>query len=104
ELDILVLHRNDVVELEPKLNIDNLGDVIYKFDGIMYPHKLKQELTTYLLNNGVEFHYDTEVNGFETTGNKIKSAVPSKGNFHGDEVVATGGAASGKIGSKLKLR
>ncbi len=103
-LDTQVLDRNCVQELEPNLKIDTLGAVLYKCDGIMYPPKLMQELTTYLLNNGVEFHYDTEVNGFETTGNKIKSAVTSKGNFQGDEFVVTGGAALGKIGSKLNLK
>ncbi|WP_185211544.1 NAD(P)/FAD-dependent oxidoreductase [Sphingobacterium mizutaii] len=103
-LDTQVLDRNGVQELEPNLKVDTLGAILYKCDGIMYPPKLMQELTTYLVNHGVEFHYATEVNGFETSGNKIKSAVTNKGNFQADEFVVTGGAALGKIGAKLHLK
>lgn len=103
-LDTQVLDSNGVQALEPKLKIDALGGVLYQCDGIMYPPKLMQLLSAYLVSKGVEFHYHTEVQGFQQSGHRIASIQTNKGEFKADEIVVTGGASLGKLGSKLNLK
>lgn len=103
-LDTQVLDSNGVQALEPKLKIDALGGVLYQCDGIMYPPKLMQLLSAYLVSQGVEFHYHTEVQGFQQSGHRIASIQTNKGEFKADEIVVTGGASLGKLGSKLNLK
>lgn len=103
-LDTQVLDSNDVQALEPKLKIDALGGVLYQCDGIMYPPKLMQLLSAYLVSKGVEFHYHTEVQGFQQSGHRIAFIQTNKGEFKADEIVVTGGASLGKLGSKLNLK
>ncbi len=103
-LDTQVLDSNGVQALEPKLKIDALGGVLYQCDGIMYPPKLMQLLSAYLVSKGVEIHYHTEVQGFQQSGHRIASIQTNKGEFKADEIVVTGGASLGKLGSKLNLK
>ncbi|WP_156307351.1 NAD(P)/FAD-dependent oxidoreductase [Sphingobacterium endophyticum] len=103
-LDTQVLDRNAVQALEPNLRIDTLGGVLYQCDGIMYPPKLMQLLSAYLVSKGVAFHFHTEVQGFQQSGHRIASIQTNKGEFKADEIVVTGGASLGKLGSKLNLK
>lgn len=103
-LDTQVLDSNAVQALEPNLRIDTLGGVLYKCDGIMYPPKLMQLLSAYLVSKGVAFHFHTEVQGFQQSGHRIASIQTNKGEFKADEIVVTGGASLGKLGSKLNLK
>lgn len=103
-LDTQVLDSNGVQALEPELKIDALGGVLYQCDGIMYPPKLMQLLSAYLVSKGVGIHYHTEVQGFQQSGHRIASIQTNKGEFKADEIVVTGGASLGKLGSKLNLK
>ncbi|MDH5825956.1 NAD(P)/FAD-dependent oxidoreductase [Sphingobacterium faecium] len=102
-LDVAVLQGNEVQELEPDLKVDVLGAILYRCDGKLYPPKLMQQLIVYLKAHQVEFHEDTKVNKFITSGHKIKTAVTEKGNFEGDAFVLTGGAYLPELTSKLQV-
>ncbi|MBO9593962.1 MAG: FAD-dependent oxidoreductase [Niabella sp.] len=99
-----VLDQHGVQALEPELKINALGGVWYACDGILYPPKLMQQLTRYLLTRGVEICYQTEVSGFRISGSRITEVITSKGNYHADEVVIAGGAALPKLASRLQLK
>jgi len=103
-LDTRVLDNNAIQELEPNLKIDVLGGVHYKCDGILSPLKLMQSLNTYLINKGVQFHFETEVLSLKQSGKKVSVVITNKGDFVADEIVVTGGSALGKLGSKLNLK
>ncbi len=99
-----VLDRSGIQALEPGLEINALGGVWYTCDGILYPPKLMQQLTRYLLARGVEIRYQTEVSGFRLSGSRIAEVITSKGHYHADEIVIAGGAALPKLASRLQLK
>ncbi|GEM62300.1 amino acid dehydrogenase [Sphingobacterium faecium NBRC 15299] len=103
-LDVEVFDQAGIQALEPNLRMDTIGGILYKCDGILYPPKLMKTLTDYLLAHGVQFNYQTEVTGFKFSGKKVSEIVTSKGAFHADEVVVTGGAALPALASKLQLK
>lgn len=103
-LDTQVLDRNGVQELEPNLQIDTLGGILYRCDGIMYPPKLMNLLSDYLLSKGVAFYFNTEALAFQVSGQKVTSIQTNKGAFKADEIVVTGGSNLGKLGAKLNLK
>lgn len=103
-LDVEVFDQAGIQALEPNLRMDTIGGILYKCDGILYPPKLMKTLTDYLLAHGVQFNYQTEVTGFKFSGKKVSEIVTSKGAFHADELVVTGGAALPALASKLQLK
>jgi len=102
-LDVDILERNAVQELEPNLKLDVLGAILYRCDGKLYPPKLMRQLVYYLKAAGVVFFEETEVHKFITTGNKVKEAISNKGSFQADAFVLTGGAYLPQLTSKLHL-
>ena len=102
-LDVDILERNAVQELEPNLKLDVLGAILYRCDGKLYPPKLMRQLVHYLKAAGVVFFEETEVHKFITTGNKVKEAISNKGSFQADAFVLTGGAYLPQLTSKLHL-
>jgi len=103
-LDVEIFDKNGIQELEPNLQLDTLGGILYKCDGILYPPKLMQILNQFLKSNAVQFHHNTEVVGFKFSGNKVSEVLTSKGAFVADEIVVTGGAFLPSLASKLKLK
>lgn len=71
------------------------------FGGIYYPydqsgdiHLFTTQMSEKLKNNGVEFLYNTSIEGIESNGDKIVGIKTNRGNIHGDSyVVATGSYA-----------
>jgi len=103
-LDVEVFDQAGIQALEPNLRMDTIGGILYKCDGILYPPKLMKTLTDYLLAHGAQFSFQTEVTGFKFSGKKVSEIVTSKGAFHADEVVVTGGASLPALASKLQLK
>lgn len=103
-LAIEVFDKAGIQALEPNLRMDTLGGILYKCDGIMYPPKLMKELTDHLVARGVQFNYHAEVTGFKYSGQKVSEVLTTKGAFHADEIVVTGGAALPKLAAKLNLK
>ena len=103
-LGVEVLDKSGIQALEPNLRLDTIGGVLYKCDGILYPPKLMKTLTDYLLSNGVQINYGTEVNDFTFSGKRVSEVLTSKGAFRADEIVVTGGAALPTLAAKLRLK
>lgn len=103
-LDIEVYDKAGIQALEPNLKMDTIGGILYKCDGIMYPPKLMGLLTDYLITKEVQINYQTEVTGFKFSGKSVSEVVTSKGAFHADEIVVTGGAALPALAAKLNLK
>lgn len=103
-LDVEVFDQAGIQALEPNLRMDTVGGILYKCDGILYPPKLMKILTDYLLAHGVRFNYQTAVSGFKFSGKKVSEIITSKGTFHADEIVVTGGASLPALASKLHLK
>jgi D-amino-acid dehydrogenase len=90
-IETRVLSANEVQEMEPEVQVDVKGGVLYPIDAHLHPGDLMKTIHEHLLANGVEFHLNTSISGFEKQGRKVTKVLTDKGDFVGDEVVlATG--------------
>ncbi|MFN5376433.1 MAG: NAD(P)/FAD-dependent oxidoreductase [Chitinophagaceae bacterium] len=90
-IETRVLSAREVQEMEPEVQVDVKGGVLYPIDAHLHPGDLMKTIHEHLLSNGVEFHLNTSITGFEKEGRKVTKVLTDKGAFEGDEiVVATG--------------
>lgn len=102
------LTREEVQALEPNVEVDVRGAVLFKDDCHFHPGKLMFALKNYLLKKKVQFELNTNVTGFEKTGNKVTALITNQGKIKCDQVVlATGSWLPGVtklLGIKLLLQ
>lgn len=68
ELSIKELHQ-----LEPQVKPDVAGAIFYEGDAHCYPNDFVKQIKAYLVKKGVKFLYNSEVTGFKTENNVIKT-------------------------------
>ncbi len=102
------LNRDQVQALEPDVELDVCGAVLFKDDCHFHPGQFMQTLHEYLVTKGVNFQLNTEVTGFERSGDKINAVITDKGKIDADQfVIATGSwlpITAKMIGVKLLLQ
>ncbi len=102
------LLKDDVQKLEPDVEVNVSGAVLFKDDCHFNPGKMMKSLKNYLENKGVQFQLNTTVTGFEKLSNKISAVITDKGKFNCEEVVlATGSwlpSVAKMLGIKLLLQ
>lgn len=102
------LKRDAVQQLEPDVELDVAGAVLFKDDCHFNPGKMMIALKNYLVSKGVKFQLDTTVTGFEKAGNRINAVITDKGKFDVTQlIVATGSwlpVVSKMMGIKLLLQ
>ncbi|MEP6711801.1 MAG: FAD-dependent oxidoreductase [Ferruginibacter sp.] len=85
------LNAAQVQQLEPEVELNVAGGVLFKDDAHFNPGKMMVALKNYLEKKGVFFKLNTTVTGFEKAAEKINAVVTDKGKFVCDElVIATG--------------
>lgn len=106
-LDVDLLSKESVQELEPALQLDILGAAHYKCDGHLNPTLLNQQLRTYLKSKGVKLLAGTEVKDFEISNAQITKVVCEHQSFTTDVVILSPGswmkAASKKLGLSIPM-
>jgi D-amino-acid dehydrogenase len=91
-----ILSAKEVQELEPDVEVNVKGGVLYPLDAHLHPAELMSTLREQLEKQGVVFQLETNILGFEKSGKKVTKVLTDKGDFTGDEVViATGSWLSG---------
>jgi D-amino-acid dehydrogenase len=97
-----------VQALEPEVEVNVRGGVLYKDDCHFNPGKLMVALKNYLTDKGVDFKLNTTVTGFEKSNEKITSIITDKGKFDCGEVILAAGSwlpvVSKMMGVKLLLQ
>lgn len=103
-LDIELLDKKGLQELEPQTNIDALGAIYFKCDSHIYPDQLMASLKKYLQENGVQFIHD-EVAGFDKSDQKVQSVITrSNQSYKADEVVVATGSWSREVAAMLQTK
>ena len=102
-LDVSLLGANEVNELQPGVKMNIEGAYHYRCDAHTTPGVFMNQLRKNLLVNGVEIHSNTEVNGFDLLGKKIKNVITNQGVFEAEEVVFSAGAWTEKLLKFLKI-
>ncbi len=102
------LNREEVQALEPNVETDVAGAVLFKDDAHFHPGKMMFALKNYLVEKKVHFELNTTVTGFEKSGNKVTAVITDKGKLECEQVVlATGSWLPGvakMLGIKLLLQ
>lgn len=90
-LKVKRLDATQVQQLEPDVELNVSGAVLFEDDCHFNPGKLMLALKEYLIRSGVQFQLNTTVTGFEKNNHKISAVLTDKGEFNCDEIIiATG--------------
>jgi len=85
------LQKKDVQKLEPDVELNVAGAVLFKDDCHFNPGKMMVALKSYLEKKAVQFQLNTTVTGFEKSNNSITAVITNKGKFDCEQlIVATG--------------
>lgn len=102
------LYAADVQAMEPDVELDVAGAVLFKDDCHFHPGELMVLLKNNLEKKGVQFVLNTAVTGFEQTAGKVRAVITDKEKITGEHfVIATGSwipEVSKMLGIKLLLQ
>lgn len=102
------LHAAEVQALEPDVELNVAGAVLFRDDCHFNPGKLMLLLKENLAKKGVQFKLNNTVTGFEKTGTTVTAVITDKEKISGDNfVIATGSWIPGvckMLGIKLLLQ
>jgi D-amino-acid dehydrogenase len=102
------LLKQDVQQLEPDVELNVAGAVLFKDDCHFNPGKMMVALKNYLQQKGVQFVLNTTVTGFEKTGKNITAVITDKEKIRCQQVLLAAGSwlplVAKKLGIKLLLQ
>ena len=91
DIDTKILSAQEVQALEPDVEVNVRGGVLYPIDCHLHPGDFMYTLKEALLKMGARLQLNTTITGFEKQGNKVNAIITDKGKFEGEEIVlATG--------------
>ena len=90
-LEVEILHKEQVQELEPHTALNVMGAVHYRCDAHLFPNDLMSQLLSEVKRHGGVIKTNCDVVGFDIHQGEIKSVQTRSGNIEGDLVVMTGG-------------
>jgi D-amino-acid dehydrogenase len=97
------MNAKEVQALEPELEVNVRGGVLYPIDCHLHPGDFMRTLYDHLKATGTEFLLNTSVTGFEKNGSHIKTVHTDKGDFDCDELVIAGGSWLPEITKSLGI-
>lgn len=103
-LKTMICNPQQVQDLEPEVEVNVAGGVLYIDDAHVDPSKFMEVLYSYLKRSGVEFWLNTEVKGFERNNGKITSIITNKGDLICDEVILATGSWLPDVSKMLKIK
>jgi D-amino-acid dehydrogenase len=91
-IDTQIMNAEEVQALEPEVEVNVKGGVLYPIDCHLHPGDLMQTLKNHLTKAGVKFLYHTEVTGFEKNSNNIQAIITNKERIPCGELVLASGS------------
>ena len=99
-----VLGAKDTAALDPNVRMTIAGSIYFPKDCHLSPNSFMNCLQRRVAELGVNFSWQTEVNGFARESSLINAVKTSRGDFVADEYVLCGGSWSPTIASDLDLK
>lgn len=96
-----ILTPEDIRSFEPNLEVKARGAVRFPGDAHLDPGKLYGFLKSYLLEKGVKFLPNTQVTGFEKSGNAVTAVLTGNDKIDAGKVILTSGSWSGELADLL---
>lgn len=91
-IDTKILNQQEVQALEPEVQVDCRGGILYPIDCHLHPGEFMQTLHSYLVGSGAELVLNTTVTGFQKEGTKVTKVNTDKGDFEVDELIIASGS------------
>jgi len=91
-LETRIMNAQEVQALEPQVEVNVRGGVLYPIDCHLHPGDFMRTLFNYLSNEGVEFQLNSEVTGFQKNGSNVSKVLTDKGDFDCEELVIASGS------------
>lgn len=92
KVDTKVLTAQEVQAMEPDVEVNVRGGVLYPQDCHMHPGEFMKSLKKHLQAAGVNLQLNTTVTGFETNAGKVTAVLTDKGKFASEELVVANGS------------
>lgn len=103
-IEAQLLNQQQLKTIEPEVDLQVAGAVLYESDGNISPEAHLRWLKKYLKDSSVVFRYDTSVKNFQIEKGKIKSVDTSFGKLTADEFVLATGACSAKLAGSVGVK
>ena len=98
-----ILSLPELQKLEPDVRIRARGGIYYPGDAHLTPRVLVEKLILHLKQEGITFHTNTSVTGFQIENNLVREVKTDTGDFGIDALVMAAGAWSGALCSMLGI-
>jgi D-amino-acid dehydrogenase len=102
-LDVSLINKTELQNLEPNLKINGIGALHFKCDAHLNPNLLMNQLINYLKNKGVRFINNEEVAKFEKQDRKISKITTNRNSYLVDNVVIATGSWSREIAKLVNI-
>ncbi|WP_424495346.1 NAD(P)/FAD-dependent oxidoreductase [Salinimicrobium sp. GXAS 041] len=102
-LDVEVLSKNEVLDMQPVLDEKILGAVYYKCDAHSTPGDFINRFGDWLARNGVNLNFNEEVTELVKEGNNIIGVKTNSTYYEADLFVLAAGSWSPQLAKKLGL-
>ncbi|MDR3715271.1 MAG: FAD-dependent oxidoreductase [Puia sp.] len=99
-----ICDAGEISALEPNLEVDVLGGVLYPIDCHLHPGDFMETLKTRLDAKGVRFRLNTRVIGFRMEQNRVLSVITDQGEFEGEQWVLAAGSWLPEIARMIGIR
>ncbi|MFY7792465.1 MAG: NAD(P)/FAD-dependent oxidoreductase [Chitinophagaceae bacterium] len=107
-IETRILTGKEVQDMEPDVEVNTLGGVLYPIDCHIHPGQFMESLHHALKDMGAKMQLNTNITGFERKGKKIQAVITDHGRFEADEVVMATGSwspeTSGMLGINMILQ
>jgi D-amino-acid dehydrogenase len=107
-IETRILNAQEVQAMEPDVQVDVKGGILYPIDCHMHPGDFMRSLKTHLQKTGVKLQLNTTVTGFEKNGNTVTAVITNQGKFECSQLVLASGSwlpvVSEKLGVSILLQ
>jgi D-amino-acid dehydrogenase len=93
-LDAQLLNADETRAMQPDIELDILGSVLYRCDSHMYPNMLMKGLIKHLEELGVKLHRNEAVTAIRHDKDKITGVITGDKEYTGDAYLIAGGSWS----------
>lgn len=102
-LEARSLDKAQLADIEPQVDFDAQGAILYECDRHTTPPQIMKALEGFLTAHGAVIKKGEEVLDLVAQGGKIREIKTDKGTYSADEVVLSAGSWSSQLSRKLKL-
>lgn len=102
-LEARCLDKAQLDQIEPNVDFDAAGAILYECDRHTTPPQIMMGLKAYLKAQGVSIHKGEEVLDLALKGRRISQVKTDRSTYTADEVVLAAGSWSALLSKKLKL-